>query len=256
MGGMLPLPPRTGPLDYTGPDYREIGDWDDPTNADLPLSCGCWDMDSMEFGPDYPCAIDRRRDLITGLARFDEKLTTEQRVDGMTPCRIWNGTLAVNGYGVLGIDGRQVKAHRFAYEAIVGPIPEGLVIDHLCRVRCCVNPDHLEPVTNGENVLRGVSAPAQHARATHCLRGHEYTPDNTIKNGAAGRGCRTCKNDRKRSRTAANPAPRRQRGVNVTHGLGSTYRSYGCRCEPCTTANTEDGRAARRRRLEAEGITE
>jgi hypothetical protein len=69
-------------------------------------------------------------------------------------CWEWQGTLSVEGYGVLRIDYAQVKAHRWVYEQRVGPIPDGLVIDHLCRNRRCVNPDHLDVVTLGENTRR------------------------------------------------------------------------------------------------------
>jgi hypothetical protein len=99
-----------------------------------------------------------------------------------------------------------VLAHRWAYEFLRAEIPEGLHIDHLCRNRACVNPWHLEPVTNRVNGLRGESVAAQHARKTHCIRGHEFTTENTypIKNGK-GRGCRECSRIKDRER-----APRRR----------------------------------------------
>lgn len=73
-------------------------------------------------------------------------------------CWIWTGELNRNGYGRVWRLGRRVMAHRAMYELLVGPIPEGLVLDHLCRVRCCVNPKHLEPVTVRENTIRGEAA--------------------------------------------------------------------------------------------------
>lgn len=90
-----------------------------------------------------------------------------------TGCWLWLGALDRDGYGHISV-GRKTNtgAHRAAYEAFVGPIPTGMVIDHRCRVRCCVNPDHLEPVTPRENVLRGDSSAAEFARRTHCKRGH------------------------------------------------------------------------------------
>lgn len=82
----------------------------------------------------------------------------------MTPCLVWRRARTSNGYGALRVGGRVVLAHRHAYEQAVGPIPAGLTIDHLCGVRLCVNPDHLEAVTNAENCRRGRSA-----RLTHDL---------------------------------------------------------------------------------------
>ena len=79
-----------------------------------------------------------------------------------------------------------------AYELLVGPIPEYLTLDHLCRVRNCVNPAHLEPVTSAENILRGMSSPAQNARKTECLNGHAFTVENTLINVIGARVCRTC----------------------------------------------------------------
>lgn len=96
--------------------------------------------------------------------------------DPVTGCWNWTGKIAHNGYGVGRND---VRSHRFAYEMLVGPIPEGLCIDHLCRNKACCNPEHLEVVTLGENVLRGNSIPARNARKTHCKHGHEFTPENT-----------------------------------------------------------------------------
>jgi hypothetical protein len=115
-------------------------------------------------------------------------------------CWEWHRSLDGKGYGTFGIkiDGvwRTVKAHRVSYEIHVGPIPEGLQLDHLCRNRACCNPSHLEPVTNRENGLRGESPCALNARVTHCPKGHEYTPENTLikttRCGTAGRDCREC----------------------------------------------------------------
>jgi hypothetical protein len=109
--------------------------------------------------------------------------TTE--VDG---CWVFTGALR-NGYGAVGIDYRTVYTHRYVYERMVGPIPDGLVIDHLCRNRACCNPAHLEPVTNRENCLRGDRAGT---RVTACAHGHAYTPENTYTNPQGYRACRTC----------------------------------------------------------------
>jgi hypothetical protein len=106
-------------------------------------------------------------------------------------CWHWQGALE-RGYGSLSVAGKNIRAHRFSYELHVRPIPTGLVIDHLCRVRHCVNPAHLEVVESRENILRGVGATARNHRKTHCSQGHPYDEANTrIRNGG-GRDCRAC----------------------------------------------------------------
>ena len=88
-------------------------------------------------------------------------------------CWVWKGAPIKNGYGQYRRKGtRSCYVHRLVYEALVGPIPEGKFLDHLCRNRLCVNPGHLEIVTNRENVLRGVGPTAVNAQKTHCKRGH------------------------------------------------------------------------------------
>jgi hypothetical protein len=111
-------------------------------------------------------------------------------------CWIWTGTLNNKGYGRVALNAKQPLAHRFFYKWFKGDIPEGLELDHLCRVRCCVNPDHLEPVTRTVNVLRGDGPEVQrkrHRGVTHCPQGHEYTDENTWYHpGKPERHCREC----------------------------------------------------------------
>ena len=120
-----------------------------------------------------------------------------------TGCLEWTGALAGGSkkgdYAAIKVDGVQYLGHRIAYEIMYGPIPQGMTLDHLCRVRHCVNPDHLEVVTRGENVLRGEGITAQNVRKTHCPQGHEYTTENTYETKDGKRMCRTCS----RARTQA-----------------------------------------------------
>jgi hypothetical protein len=117
-------------------------------------------------------------------------------------CWPWPGQLNHNGYGTLTISSKTMRAHRFVYAWAKGPIPEGCEVDHLCRQRNCVNPDHLEPVTKRENVLRGESFSAINARKTHCVNGHEYTPENTKIEKGRWRNCRECHRAANRDRLA------------------------------------------------------
>ncbi len=123
------------------------------------------------------------------------------KVNKTDTCWLWTACLFHNGYGQFNASGATAYAHRFAYEACVGPIPDSLELDHLCRVRCCVNPAHLEPVTSRENTLRGDTIPAANAAKTHCSWGHKFAGENVfISQGS--RRCRECHNRRNRERRA------------------------------------------------------
>lgn len=113
-------------------------------------------------------------------------------------CWEWAGGHFSEGYGAVVIDGKTRLTHRVAYEKVVGQIPDGLGIDHLCRNRGCCNPSHLEAVTTRVNVLRGVGVTAENARKTHCIHGHEFTPENTRVRPGRGRECWTCHRERTR----------------------------------------------------------
>ena len=112
--------------------------------------------------------------------------------DEATGCWLWQGDSVTGGYGRTSVDGRKWLSHRAAYTAWVGPIPEGLTIDHLCKRPACCNPQHLEPVTMKENTMRGNSFSRINAEKTTCKNGHALAGDNlyTYKDGR--RDCRMC----------------------------------------------------------------
>lgn len=122
--------------------------------------------------------------------KFDHSEAFWNKVEKTDNCWLWLGAKTPLGYGVFVIKGKNVYAHRYSYELIKGKIPENLVIDHLCRVTSCVNPDHLEPVTVSENVLRGVIV----RQRNMCSNGHPLTAANVYVNPTTGkRRCKACR---------------------------------------------------------------
>lgn len=110
------------------------------------------------------------------------------KVNKTSSCWLWIASQNGVGYGRFAINRKLKLAHRVAYEMLISKIPKGLVLDHLCRVRHCVNPDHLEPVTHGVNISRGVFS-----KRTSCKNGHEYTEENTYYHPSTNfRECRKC----------------------------------------------------------------
>ena len=128
----------------------------------------------------------------TILERLSDKISPEPN----SGCWLWTGALSTRGYARIWHQGQMRQAHRIMYEMTRGSIPNPLVIDHLCRVRHCVNPDHMEVVTNRENLLRGVGITAKNYRKTHCIRGHIFNYENTVilPSKPTVRHCRKCKN--------------------------------------------------------------
>jgi hypothetical protein len=185
------------------------------------------------------------------LARFFSKVNKNGPVPAkrpdLGPCWLWKPVTASGGYGQFTANGKTRLAHRAAYELLVGPIPQGLTIDHLCSVRHCVNPAHLEAVTLAENIRRArvwENGAAHQRNKTHCPYGHPYSGDNLRIASDGKRACRECDkrysaNHRERKR-AANPPrlkPLREFCVN-----GHSLTEYGVvrggrtECRECSRA--------------------
>ena len=118
------------------------------------------------------------------------------KVNKTDTCWLWTSAKNIGGYGVFGLNGKNILSHRLSYELYIGKIPEGLQIDHLCRVRYCVNPDHLDPVTQAENIRRGLSGyhkmSGNHERIkTSCPKGHLYSG----KDSRGKRVCNVCRSE-------------------------------------------------------------
>lgn len=138
----------------------------------------------------------------------------------MSGCWLWVGTVSKQGYGSFSLAGKRFAAHRYSWEASRGPIPAGLQIDHLCRVRCCVNPQHLEPVTGKENVHRAAIL------RTHCKHGHPFNEENTQYHGTV-RICRKCVIRARRLYRRACKA------VGITRPGGGESARHSQTCKPC-----------------------
>ncbi len=137
------------------------------------------------------------------LRKFKHPERTGKRVDGLpsqrwwkvneeSNCWEWVAGTSKNGYPVISYKNRTATGHRVVYEIAKGTIPNGLCLDHLCRNKKCVNPDHLEAVTQRENILRGSGAAALNSKKTHCHRGHRLLLDNLGINADGGRRCKKC----------------------------------------------------------------
>lgn len=165
-------------------------------------ACGC----GMVVNPrrEYVHGHNRRGSIPHNLGQAPDlsRYSIEDRGYG-TPCWIWTGRVADTGYGRIEHRGVNTGAHKLSFLEAGGQIPDGYVLDHLCRNRACINPAHLEPVTVKENNLRGDGFAGRNARKTHCKHGHEFTPQNTIPWGVNGRACRECRRVRDRVRDAS-----------------------------------------------------
>lgn len=130
---------------------------------------------------------------VVKFVRGDLALRLSSHIERTSECWNWTGTRDEKGYGHIRIGRKMRPAHRVAYEIANGPVPRGMEVDHLCRNRRCVRPEHLEAVTHHENTLRGQNFIAQHARKTECLRGHPFDSANTYITPSTGsRQCKAC----------------------------------------------------------------
>lgn len=128
------------------------------------------------------------------------KWTFQDRTEGKylvteSGCWEWQGARQDRGYGVLTVLGYQIRTHRYFYESLVGPVPDGLELDHLCRNPPCVNPEHLEPVTHAENMRRYSESHVNSFPSlenSHCPHGHAMTEENTYVKPNGGASCREC----------------------------------------------------------------
>lgn len=147
------------------------------------------------------------------------------------PCWVWTGALNSRGYGCVGVQGKSQLTHRVTHELLIGPIPEDLQIDHVCRYKPCCNPEHIEPVTPTENMQRRPDI-----NKDYCVNGHELTTDNLVikarPDGLKIRNCRICKVQAQRDFRAKAKLTGLSEG-DPRHGTLHGYRSFGCRCGPC-----------------------
>lgn len=157
--------------------------------------------------------------------------------EGVNGCWLWTGA-RTGGYGVFGFDGGTVVAHRAAFYLCVGPIDQGLELDHLCRVRRCVNPEHLEPVTRRENLRRSpLALPAKNALKTECKHGHAFTEENTYI-GKNGRNCRKCHAIRELARYQPKPPKTVCKNGHAFNEANTQIRRDGSRaCRTCRRAS-------------------
>lgn len=165
--------------------------------------------------------------------RFESNIAHE----ALSGCWLWTGQENFGGYGRFYLEGKRLAAHRQSYELFKGPIPEGLTLDHLCRVRCCVNPDHLEPVTNRVNILRGVGATAKAAKIMYCTKGHPMFGENVAYykcETGKRRVCITCDNARralvhKRDTTVNTTVCGRRSNASEDINVGDTDGDVTCK---------------------------
>lgn len=131
----------------------------------------------------------------TPAGSIEERFWAKVDKNGIGGCWTWMACINQDGYGNWTIGKKTVRAHRMSWNLLRGDIPDGMFLDHVCRVRSCVNPDHLRVVTPKENAIsNSLSRQAINSTKTHCIRGHILAGENLIDHGRGYRNCRTCKN--------------------------------------------------------------
>lgn len=164
-----------------------------------------------------------------------KRMSNRWDMEEETGCWVWRPPLHNTGYSQITVRRKKTSGHRAAYMLLKGEIPHDMVIDHLCRTRACVNPEHMELVTNKENLLRGEGFSAVNAKKTHCPQGHSYSEENTYMLRGY-RNCRTCMRER---RPLKNPRAVRVNGLK-THCLrGHTYSETKAGARYCKTCQRE-----------------
>lgn len=169
------------------------------------------------------------------------------KVEKTDTCWFWTGGRTASGYGAHRVDGRQVGAHRLAYTFSVGPIPAGMQIDHLCRMKHCVNPAHLEAVTPRENTHRAQQQDGVGIGKTHCPSGHLYDAENTRRKPDGRRVCKTCAREYAARKRGPRQPPKTHCPQGHEYSPENTYlRGNKRRCNTCHRE-----RERRRRQREA-----
>jgi HNH endonuclease len=164
--------------------------------------------------------------------KVDKDGPTPEWEPALGPCWLWTAATLKDGYGAFKqasgrSGGRQRKAHVVSWELAHGAVPEGLQLDHLCRVRHCIRPDHLEPVTGGENLLRSpITLNAVNAAKTHCPQGHEYAAGNTHVDKRGRRHCLTCAREKQAARAVGGESCSSQDCPSTAHTAGLCRKHY------------------------------
>jgi hypothetical protein len=199
-------------------------------------------------------------------ARPIKERILEKTTPGQGGCIIWTGSTS-DGYGVLYINDVGRVAHRLLYEILVGPVPDGLELDHTCHTealdcpggqcihRRCINPNHMEAVTPAINKLRGRSPIAANAFKTHCPHGHEYSEENTYRKANGQRICRECRRVQSRTSYVERPRVRKER-THCRNGHlldGYTDSNGALRCRECRKDDYRRYKERRRQRREDPG---